>query len=592
MLFSLRPIDLPMAFAASSHATALTASKSELAAARRIAAPPTWSAPIALPDFQGSPIPERSVPVAQAHETVPGDWLEFADDRDESRVGSASVASRPGLEVTRPAPWVPLPGNSGGPAIASQPMGFGAIEPFQAPRPRPALAGGTILSFAGETATSGTSVDGFVRSDPSGGGGGQSGGGTTTVHLEPFDGQAAETVPGDPLDWAYVTIAREVPGGTAQSPALIVNLTFGGCATYGVDYLANFPQAADGTITATIPQGESFVFLEVRPIDDSEWEGPESVIASLAGGTGYTASGGGIPLSIADNEHPEILAKRSQPTAIAEQLFPINQDEHFDLPSTFYYTLTPGISGSVSWQIFSKEGSGRTELAHGSGTAFSYKFSPEEVGRVSIEFKVNPSIPNMDCPGDQVESFTFVVKPVRVYNFNIEVSSKIAPLPLTAAFKDQVRSRLVGAQNLLLSKDAADDYRAAVEFRALTITGVTATGHQGNFPDPVNGAIDPDSHIIITGAEYNRLWDRASDLVFVDDLRNNDLPNMTRGITDPNSPGDMIVDWGSADDTIAHEIGHRINLPHAEDTEHLRIMHPHDVGRNLLTLPESEEYDK
>ena len=83
-------------------------------------------------------------------------------------------------------------------------------------------------------------------------------------------------------------------GSTTDS--LTVHYTLGGDAQNGVDY-QRLP------VSVMIPAGAGSVKITVRPIDDSQAEGTESVVLSLADGSGYAiGSPDNAAVMIADND--------------------------------------------------------------------------------------------------------------------------------------------------------------------------------------------------------------------------------------------------------------------------------------------------
>ena len=115
----------------------------------------------------------------------------------------------------------------------------------------------------------------------------------TTVSIRAVDASAAETIISQPVNSASFLLTRT---GATTAP-LTVNISTGGTATKGVDYLA-LPTSV------TIPAGASSVTIVMTPKDDALSEGPETAIVSLLAGTGYKidTSAGSANLSIADND--------------------------------------------------------------------------------------------------------------------------------------------------------------------------------------------------------------------------------------------------------------------------------------------------
>ncbi|MDW8372682.1 MAG: Calx-beta domain-containing protein [Planctomycetota bacterium] len=117
-----------------------------------------------------------------------------------------------------------------------------------------------------------------------------------SVSLVAMDSQAAE---GPTPDTGMITIYRE----GVLSEELTVVLAISGTATGGTDY------EALGT-SVTIPEGEAQVTLTVTPLEDTEFEGAETVVVTLQSGAAYVVgSPASATVTIADNDvnHPPAL---------------------------------------------------------------------------------------------------------------------------------------------------------------------------------------------------------------------------------------------------------------------------------------------
>jgi subtilisin-like proprotein convertase family protein len=98
-------------------------------------------------------------------------------------------------------------------------------------------------------------------------------GAAPAVTIVATDPNASET----PLDTGTFTVTRSV----VTDQALVVNITIGGTAASGTDFV---PIAA----TVTIPANQASATITVTPVADGMAEPPETVIASIAAGTFYT----------------------------------------------------------------------------------------------------------------------------------------------------------------------------------------------------------------------------------------------------------------------------------------------------------------
>jgi hypothetical protein len=113
-----------------------------------------------------------------------------------------------------------------------------------------------------------------------------------TVTVVASDASASETGP----DGGVFTFSRT--GSTAG--ALVVRYGVGGTATSGADYAA-----LDGTVT--ILAGQASATVAIAPVNDSEFEGSETVILTVQPDGGYsTGSPAAATVTIADNDRPTV----------------------------------------------------------------------------------------------------------------------------------------------------------------------------------------------------------------------------------------------------------------------------------------------
>src|SRR5206468_109949 len=109
------------------------------------------------------------------------------------------------------------------------------------------------------------------------------------VTLAVIDSSAAE---GSPADTGKFRVTRS---GSTAAP-LTVSYQVSGAATNGQDY-----SSLSGTVT--IATGQTSADIDIVPVDDTIFEGPENVHVQLTAGTGYvvgTPSAGDV--GIADND--------------------------------------------------------------------------------------------------------------------------------------------------------------------------------------------------------------------------------------------------------------------------------------------------
>ncbi len=92
----------------------------------------------------------------------------------------------------------------------------------------------------------------------------------------------------------------------ATTSTLDVGLTMSGTATNGTDY-TNIPS------TVTIPTGQSYVEITLMPLDDSIYEGNETVIMTAASDY-YVAGNNSAMITIEDNDKPPDVPQSGQTT--------------------------------------------------------------------------------------------------------------------------------------------------------------------------------------------------------------------------------------------------------------------------------------
>jgi hypothetical protein len=170
-------------------------------------------------------------------------------------------------------------------SFTSVPAGSGATlsgASSVAPNFRPDVVGAYVLSLtvtdpSGAPSTDSVTVNAFTPA---------------TVTVAATDASASETGP----DAGTFTFSRT--GSTAA--ALVVQYRMGGTATNGSDYAA-----LSGSLT--IPAGQASATVTVRPVDDPDSEGAETVDVTVQPDGAYTV--GNPPtatLTIADNDRPVV----------------------------------------------------------------------------------------------------------------------------------------------------------------------------------------------------------------------------------------------------------------------------------------------
>ncbi|MFM8524116.1 MAG: S8 family serine peptidase [Cyanobacteriota bacterium] len=88
----------------------------------------------------------------------------------------------------------------------------------------------------------------------------------------------------------------------STSDALTINVLWQGTATFGGDYTAT-------PASVTFQTGASTADIVIQPVDDTDYEGPESIVLKIGNGTGYTAGNTTANLTINDNETPPPISE-------------------------------------------------------------------------------------------------------------------------------------------------------------------------------------------------------------------------------------------------------------------------------------------
>ncbi len=113
-----------------------------------------------------------------------------------------------------------------------------------------------------------------------------------SVSIVATDSSASETGP----DTGTFTVTRSGSGPALTSGDLTVNYTIGGTATNTTDYAT-----LSGSVV--IPDGQASATITVTPVDDAETEADETVLLTVASGSGYTVgSPDHATVDIADND--------------------------------------------------------------------------------------------------------------------------------------------------------------------------------------------------------------------------------------------------------------------------------------------------
>jgi len=184
---------------------------------------------------------------------------------------------------------------------------------------------------------------------------------TLTVVADDPNASETEYPPPALPDWGSFTIHRT---GNASEP-LTVFFTVGGTADNGVDY-ERLPESV------TIPAGASFVDFAVKPIADTEAEGPETVVLTLTPDGAYKlGSPTNATVTIADDDEP--------PPVVTVQATDADASEDATEPGMFQITRSHGWSRSFT-VYFSLSGTAADGSDYG-------RFDEDPPGYPSVTFQ-------------------------------------------------------------------------------------------------------------------------------------------------------------------------------------------------------------
>jgi hypothetical protein len=185
-----------------------------------------------------------------------------------------------------------------------------------------------------------------------------------TVTIAATDAEAAETNPGQTANPGRFTLTRT--GST--SSALTVNYSIGGTATNGMDY-----KNLSGTVT--FAAGSSTAFIDINPINDSEFEDPETVVLTLVNSSNYlVGTSNRATVTILDNDLPTVTIEATDAEAAETNSGQTANPGRFTLTRTgstsSALTVNYSIGGTATNGMDYKNLSGTVTFAAGSSTAF------------------------------------------------------------------------------------------------------------------------------------------------------------------------------------------------------------------------------
>jgi hypothetical protein len=184
------------------------------------------------------------------------------------------------------------------------------------------------------------------------------------VTIQATDATAAETNPGQTPNPGRFTLTRT--GSTTN--ALTVNYSIGGTATNGRDY-------NNLTGTVTFAPGARTAFIDINPINDSEFEDPETVVLTLVNSSAYQiGNSSSATVTILDNDLPVVTIEATDAEAAETNPGQTPNPGRFTLTrtgsTTNALTVNYTISGTATNGTDYKNLSGTVTFAAGSSTAF------------------------------------------------------------------------------------------------------------------------------------------------------------------------------------------------------------------------------
>jgi hypothetical protein len=248
---------------------------------------------------------------------------------------------------------------------------------------------------------------------------------------------------GEPSANGSLIVTRSGP----PTGSLSVNFTVGGVARSAVDYTAL------GT-GVTIPDGAESATLTVRPIDDPDFEGPESITVTLSASPAYLiGSPGNATIFILDNDPPTVNIAATD--AIAGEpsdtgLFTVTRAGPTTAPLTVYFAVSGSAKSGVDYAALG------TSLTIPAG-APSATLTVRPIDDTSAEVLETVIVTLSASP-------TYTIGPTRKATVN--VSDNDFPLSLTRLNSSIPPSTLVAAVNqdkLLLTLSGQADQIYVVE---------------------------------------------------------------------------------------------------------------------------------
>ena len=195
-----------------------------------------------------------------------------------------------------------------------------------------------------------------------------------TVTIQATDAEAAETNPGQTPNPGRFTLTRT--GSTTH--ALTVKYSIGGTAIGGTDYTIGGTSTSvnflNRTGTVTFAAGSRTAFIDINPINDSEFEDPETVVITLANSSAYQiGNSSSATVTILDNDLPTVTIEATDAEAAETKSGQPTNPGRFTLTrtgsTTHALTVNYSIGGTATNGSDFNRLTGTVTFAAGSSTA-------------------------------------------------------------------------------------------------------------------------------------------------------------------------------------------------------------------------------
>ncbi|NQZ59711.1 MAG: hypothetical protein HRT88_19850 [Lentisphaeraceae bacterium] len=281
-----------------------------------------------------------------------------------------------------------------------------------------------------------------------------------------------------------------------------------------------------------------------------------------------------------------------------ETLFEINEGEHYEVGGTFEFKLeeenynTPShletIGDYITYELWDLDGIDE-KITSGTGSSFSHTFTSDDEGDAVIWWY-------FDGNGDDewnyiadeagTQSKDFVVKEVVPYKLVTTYSDLLGNLPSSS----DISELYADATEILIKKDAQDDYRACVKITLKSLTSFVANkvvdgvlGTSLSRQDPANSYFKRLEH-------YNG----SEDVTFLASIGYDSDGRDVRGLTSYYSWHKILLRWDRRSHYIvAHELGHGVGNWHDFDDPRYIMSYGFTTGANsnVLTKGHANAYD-